>query len=172
MTNSRATCRGGHRCEPSSLREVLHCQFAHAGTPIDGLAELEGINPHTLAAMVNPDRDDTWPPMRRLRSLLERTSDHDALARFVAAQALGLFFRPPVISDNASAALFSAIAEQTKQLSEAVAAIDRALRTGDGITVDELPTIDREIDDIVEAAMRLKSTVMRSALPSRKGSRS
>lgn len=172
MTNSRATCRGGHRCEPRTIREALHCQFVHAAKPLEDLAQLEGINAHTLAAMVNPDRDDTWPPMRRLLSLLDRTSDHDAFARFAAARAEGMFFRPPVLIGTANAALVSAISEQTKELSEAVAAIDRALRSGAGITVDELPKIDREIDDMVEAALRLKAVVKRSALPSRKPSRS
>lgn len=165
MTNSRATCRGGHRCEPSHIREALHCQFTHATMPLEQLASLEGINAHTLAAMVNPDRDDNWPPMRRLHSLLSRTSDHDAYARFIAKQSLGEYYRIPVIADSASEALVTAIAEQTTQLSEAVGAIDRALRTESGITVDELPKINREIDDIVESSMRLKSTVKRCAVP-------
>ena len=169
MTNSRATCRAGHRCdvtvEGARLRHAFHCQFVHAAKPLEKLAELEGINAHTLAAMVNPDRDDVWLPSRRLTSLLERTADHDALARFIAHRSLGFFFRPPSIVDVASTALVNAIAEQTRELSDAVSAIDRALRTDGGITVDEIPGIDREIDDIVEAALRLKATVRRSALP-------
>lgn len=167
MMNSRATCRAGHRCDVTSdlanVRHAFHCQFAHAATPLEQLGALEGINPHTLAAMVNPDRDDTWLPMRRLMSLLDRTKDHDAVARFIAHRQQGFFYRPPVLTDIASAALVSAISDQTRELSEAIAEIDKALRTGTGITADELPGIFREIDQMVEASLRLKETVRLSA---------
>ncbi|MDP3717137.1 MAG: hypothetical protein Q8T13_05125 [Acidobacteriota bacterium] len=164
MTNSRATCRAGHRCEPATEREAWHCQVMHAKDAVDVIAGKEGIHEKTLTAMVNPDRDDAWVPARRQASILDRTADNDAVARFYAARVGGFFFRPPTVVDSADAALVSAISEQTKELSEAVSAIDRALRTGGGITADELPTINREIDDMVEAALRLKATVKRSAL--------
>lgn len=165
MTNSRATCRAGHRCEPATLREALHCQCTHATALLEALAEKEGIHPHTLAAMVNPDRDDTWLPLKRLASLLDRTKDHDAFARFAAAQVDGFFYRPPDIAGCANTELIGVISNQMTQLSEAVDAIHQALR-GDGqLTVDELPAIDREIADIVEAAMQMKATAHRLARP-------
>jgi len=165
MTNSRATCRAGHRCEPKNDREAWHCQVMHAADPLEAIAAKEGINPHTLAAMVNPDRDDTWLPSRRHASILDRTKDNDAVVRFYAERAEGLFFRPPTVVAGANSALMTAIADQTKQLGEAVAAIDKALRSQNAITTDELPELEREIDDIAVSAMRLKSTVKLCAVP-------
>lgn len=165
MTNSRATCRAGHRCEPATLREALHCQFSHAKDPLEAIAHKEGIHPHTLAAMINPDRDDSWLPMKRLASLLDRTKDQDAFARFNAVQAEGFFYRPPAIANNANAELIGVISNQTTQLSEAIEALNKSLRNDGELTTNELPAIDREIHDIVEAALQMKATAHRLARP-------
>lgn len=101
MNNSRATCRAGHRCEPVNHRQAWHCQVMHSKLTCDEIAATEGISGTTPAAMVNPDRDDTWPPSRPLASILDRTADNDAVPSFHAVRVGGLFFRPPSIADSA-----------------------------------------------------------------------
>ncbi len=82
MTNSRAVCRSGERCDPKSQEEALYCQVHHSQLSVDDLALALEVNASNLRNWTNSDYAGKSFPSKRIERLLTLTADNPTLTTY------------------------------------------------------------------------------------------
>lgn len=163
--NTRKACRSGHRCEPQG-KEHFHCAIGHSEAGFDGVAEELQVSPSTLRDACNTNEPD-WLSARHLEKVLVLTADHPVLANWFARLQGGLFIAPRVPATPDEAAIYGATSHLMTQLAEAVRTVERKFRDG-RITFAEIPECDRELNDVVEAALSFQIVIRQVAQAQRR----
>lgn len=150
------TCRLSPRCVPRTLGQALECAIKHGPTPMKAIADAIDVQYHYLKSAADPHRDDTQFQLRLLVPLLRATGDL-SLLRFLAAEVGCAVVELPscLPSDDE---VFRQLALVVQELGEGSAETQRAFADG-RVTPAEAAAAHRQIDDLIEAALRWKALI-------------
>lgn len=137
-----------------TLAHVLGAEARRSAKPLKAIAAEIGVGYDYLKSATNPDRDDTHFQSRWLVPFMRATGSLEPLRWLAAQMGCAIVELPTVLGSDDD--LFRALAVVVQEVGEDAAELQRACEDG-CITPDELIRFDREIEDSIEALLRLKA---------------